>query len=43
MREIRDPVHGFIHRTSVEEEIIDTLQPYYMMWGMGLSRMFRSQ
>ena len=24
MREIRDPVHGFIHRSSVEEEIIDT-------------------
>ena len=23
MREIRDPVHGFIHRSSVEEEIID--------------------
>lgn len=24
MREIRDPVHGFIHRTPLEEEIIDT-------------------
>lgn len=24
MREIRDPVHGFIHRSSAEEEIIDT-------------------
>lgn len=24
MREIRDPVHGFIYRSSVEEEIIDT-------------------
>ncbi|KYH32794.1 HD domain-containing protein [Neomoorella mulderi] len=24
MREVRDPVHGFIHRTREEEEIIDT-------------------
>lgn len=23
-RELRDPVHGFIHRTSLEQEIIDT-------------------